>query len=188
MYRRPFKLTRTYAFSLSAAILACSGIAHHSHAQQDGLNADPHRADATLVEIMDAIVMPAADTLWNAVTVEMTADGDIEKVPETDEEWAKLRRAAEQLAQSAEMIAVPGRTLEPVGTEHPEYELNTAQMTALVEAKWSDWLADANTLHDAAMQSIQMIDARNVSGLSIVGGDLDAACESCHQQFWYPSN
>lgn len=188
MNRKSFRRTRTYVFSLSIAGLACSAIALQSHAQQDSINADPHRADATLVEIMDAIVMPAADTLWNAVTVEMTAAGDIEKIPETDEDWANLRRAAEQLAESAERIAMPGRTLEPAGTEHPEYELNTAQMASLIETEWSDWVAASDTLHDAALQSMQMIDARNVTGLSDAGGDLDAACESCHQQFWYPSN
>lgn len=61
-------------------------------------------------------------------------------------------------------------------------------MQALLGSHWNGWLGHANVQHGVALPSIHMIDARDERGLSDAGGDLDAACESCHQQFRYPSN
>ncbi len=41
-------------------------------------------------------------------------------------------------------------------------------------------------LHDASMVMLNAVDARNVDMLFDNGGNLDAACESCHRQYWYP--
>src|SRR5690606_32051043 len=41
--------------------------------------------DISVDDIMAAIVMPSADILWTAVTVESTTEGIVETVPETEE-------------------------------------------------------------------------------------------------------
>jgi hypothetical protein len=45
--------------------------------------------DISIAEIMEAMVMPAAQILWDAVGVDVTEQGQIEKKPETDEQHGR---------------------------------------------------------------------------------------------------
>lgn len=150
--------------------------------------AAPFSADISLSEIMESIVMPSADVLWNAVTVTMTLNGEEVHVPVTDEDWAKVRWSAVNLAAATNLLLIPGTPVaNPTRTaETPEGELSPEQVTALQKDNWAAWTAHAAVLHETALQAIKMVDSRNTDGLSEVGGAIDAACESCHLQFWYP--
>ncbi len=64
--------------------------------------------------------------------------------------------------------------------------MNAEQIAVLQKDNWQAWVAHASVLHQTALEAIKMIDDRNVEGISDVGGAIDAACESCHLQFWYP--
>ena len=59
-------------------------------------------------------------------------------------------------------------------------------MNALINKDHDAWIAHAHVLHEAAMQAIAAIDAKNGEQISEVGGTIDSACEGCHLQFWYP--
>lgn len=177
---------KTRSVGTGAFLTACFvlGISAALHAQQSP--SLPYHPDATLVEVMDAIIMPAANSLWNAIAVDVTPEGIVEKGPETDEDWATLSASAVELAEASNLIVIPGRAVAAPDVESPEYELSPTQISELMQSHWSDWVAHSEALHRVAQTSILMIDARNAKGLSDAGGDLDAACESCHQQFWYP--
>ena len=58
---------------------------------------------------MDAFIDPAADHIWDAVAITVTAKGREEKYPRTDEEWKELRRRAIQIMEGANLLLVPGR-------------------------------------------------------------------------------
>ncbi len=47
------------------------------------------------------------------------------------------------------------------------------------------WTKRAHGLHDAAMESLKAIDARDVNALMNAGETLDESCESCHRNYWY---
>jgi len=144
--------------------------------------------DITVIEIMESIVMPTAQKIWDAVGVDVTAQGQIEKKPQNDEEWAELRAAAVTLAEATNALVVPGRHAAPPGTksQNPDAELEPAQIEALLAKERPAWVAHAAVLHATAMQAITAIDARNIDQISEVGGAIDEACEGCHLQFWYP--
>jgi cytochrome c556 len=137
---------------------------------------------------MEAMVMPAAQILWDAVAVDVTANGTVEKTPQTDDDWAKLRYTAVTLAEATNALIVPGRHAAPPGTvsANPESELTPEKIDALLATQRPAWIAHAHVLHEAAMEALRAIDAKNVDGISDAGGTIDAACESCHLQFWYP--
>jgi hypothetical protein len=139
-------------------------------------------------EIMDSIVMPSADSIWNAVAVDVTENGTIEKKPETDEDWAKLRATAVELAEATNLLVMPGRRAAPPGTvsENPDSELTPEKIDALLAQQRPAWIAHAHVLHEAAMEALRAIDAKNIDAISDAGGTIDAACEGCHLQFWYP--
>jgi hypothetical protein len=144
--------------------------------------------DITIIEIMESIVMPSAQAIWDAVGVDVTAQGSIEKKPETDEQWAALRAAAVTLAEATNSLVVPGRHAAPPGTksENPDAELEPAAIDALLKKDRPAWVAHTAVLHATAIQAIGAIDARNIDQISEVGGAIDEACEGCHLQFWYP--
>ncbi len=149
--------------------------------------ATPFSTDISVSEIMESIVMPSADVLWNAVVFSVTANGEEMDVPQTDEEWAKLRWSAVSLATATNLLLVPGTPIAPPDvTGAPEGELSPAQIAALQKDNWQAWVAHAAVLHEAALEAIRVIDNRDIDGITDVGGTLDAACEGCHLQFWYP--
>ena len=171
---------------LAAGCGLCAASVSSSAAEPDKTGFMP---DITIIEIMESIVMPSAQTIWDAVGVDVTAQGQIEKKPETDEQWAALRAAAVTLAEATNSLVVPGRHAAPPGTksESPEAELEPAQIEALLAKDKPAWVAHAAVLHATAMQAIGAIDARDINAISEVGGAIDEACESCHLQFWYPN-
>ena len=143
---------------------------------------------ATIIEIMDSMVMSTASVLWNAVGVSVTENGVEETVPETDEDWAALRYAAVTMAEATNSILIPGRHAAPADLERDpaDTSLTPAQIETRIQQNWPTWVGLAHALDAAALEAIQAIDARDVDMLSEVGGTIDAACESCHLQFWYP--
>jgi len=152
-------------------------------------DATGYMPDITVIEIMESIVMPTAQKIWDAVGVDVTAQGQIEKKPQNDEEWAELRAAAVTLAEATNALIVPGRHAAPPGTKslNPDSELEPAQIEDMLNKQRPAWVAHATVLHATAMQAIKAIDDRNIDAISEVGGSIDEACESCHLQFWYPN-
>lgn len=144
--------------------------------------------DLTLADIMEGIVMPSADVLWTSVSVDVSTDGEKITAPETDEDWTRLRHAAVTLAASTNLLVVPGLKIDTPAdsTESAQGELSPAAIAKLRNANLPAWAARAEVLHQTALQAIKAIDDRNTEALNDVGGELDAACESCHLQFWYP--
>jgi hypothetical protein len=149
--------------------------------------ATPFSTDISVSEIMESIVMPSADIFWNAVVFKVTEKGEEKDVPQTDEDWARLRWSAVNLATATNLLLIPGTPIAPADvTEAGQGELKPAQIAALQKDNWQAWVAHAAVLHETALQAIKVIDARDIDGITDVGGDIDAACESCHLQFWYP--
>ena len=142
----------------------------------------------SIEEIMESIVMPAAQAVWDAVAVYVTEKGTTETKPQTDEDWEKLRWQAVTLVEATNLLIVPGRRAAHPGakSENPGAELEPAQIQALIDKQRPSFVAHAHILHEAAMGALRAIDARNIDGISEAGGAIDEACESCHLQFWYP--
>ena len=151
-------------------------------------DANGYIAQFSIEEIMESIVMPAAQAVWDAVAVNVTEKGIIETKPQTDEDWEKLRWQAVTLVEATNLLIVPGRRAAHPGakSENPGAELEPEQIQALVDKQRPSFVAHAHVLHEAAMSALRAIDARNIDGISEAGGTIDEACESCHLQFWYP--
>jgi len=184
---------RKVAFVTSPAAVLLFGLAasHTASSQSGGAtmpDANGFIPRATIVEIMDSMVMPTADVLWNAVGVSVTANGIVENVPETDEDWARLRWSAVTMAEATNALIIPGRHVAPAGTvqDPNDTALSPAQIEALIAKNRAAWVGMAHALDAAVLEAIQAIDARDVDKLADVGGTIDTACENCHLVFWYP--
>ena len=149
----------------------------------------------SIKEIMDGIVDPSADVLFDAVSYDVTASGVIEKVPKTTEDWVEIRRHALLLAEVTNLLTMPGRRVapekptlqrenEPPGPE----DLKPEEIQALIDANPAAFQRLAQGLTDAAMVALQAADARDVEKLFASGDEIDRACENCHVKYWYPND
>jgi cytochrome c556 len=164
--------------SLSSAISARSG------GQAVVAPAD----DATVQELMDGIVDPAADGLWDAVETTLSKEGVEEKQPRTPEEWAEVRRKAITLIEASTLLAMPGRKVaaKPFPAE-AEGALDSQQIQMRIDANRAAFRGFARALRQASRQALVAIDAKDPAALVRAGGVLDGVCEGCHMSFWYPN-
>jgi hypothetical protein len=167
------------ALFIAAPIVAVTG---YLEAQAAG----EFMPQVTIIELMDSMVMPSAQVVWDAVAYDVTANGETITGPKTDEDWQKLRWSAITLAESANNLAVPGRHANLAGAVAGDGELDPAQIEALIAANRGAWVGHAHVLYEAAMQAVKAIDAKDPAQVSDAGGVIDTACEGCHLQFWYP--
>jgi hypothetical protein len=142
---------------------------------------------ATIRDVMNTLVDPNVDILWNAVRYENTDAGEREYKPETADEWTTLRHTAIAIIEGGNALMIPGRRVAPPGstTDFPEYEFLPDEVQAKLNANRAAWDGFAKGLQAGALQALEAIDARDAEKLSESGEALDAACEACHLQYWY---
>lgn len=172
--------------SATATLLACTGTPPQAITQQP-----PFKPSASIQDLMTAIVDPAADSLWEAVSSEVTSKGIEEKQPRTDQEWLAVRRNAVALLEAGNLLMVPGRAVTHAGksTEdaHVDGVSNPQQIRQAIDASPARYQAGALALHNAAAEALAAIDAKDAPRLLVAGEKLDHACEQCHSAFWYPN-
>ena len=144
---------------------------------------------ATIKDLMDSVVDPAADIVWLSVTTVESAKGTVETAPHTDLEWTQVRRGAIALTEAANLLIVPGRHMARPGekSEAPGVELEPEEMEALMTKDLAAWHKRAKALHDAGLAALQAIDAKDAQKVFEVGEQIERACENCHTQYWYPN-
>jgi len=108
-----------------AALLICSSLiaASCTSPQQTEF-----RPTSTVKDIMDSLIDPSADAIWDSVEVVATLEGTEHKAPRTDDEWKALRRHAVALVEASNLLLIPGRHVAKAGEKaddarvdlHPE--------------------------------------------------------------------
>ena len=158
--------------------------------EQTGTGEFPYRVTATIQDLMDAQIDPAADEIWNSVASIVTASGIEEKQPRTDEEWEAIRLKAILVMEGANLLVMPGRQIVAEGKPLDPEELageTPEDMQKAIETNRAAWIRLAQGLHDASMGVLAAIQAKDVMQLVNAGEVLDTACENCHSTFWYPN-
>jgi len=144
---------------------------------------------ATVKDLMQSVVDPNADVVWQAVTSVQSVKGLVEKAPKTDEEWTMVRHGAIVLTEASNLLMVPGRHVARAGekSDTPGVELEPSEMEALITKDLGAWRKRAHGLHEAGVAALQAIDAKDANKLFEVGEQIERACEGCHSQYWYPN-
>jgi hypothetical protein len=146
-----------------------------------------YRPTTTIKDLMDGMVDPSADTIWDSVAIKVTMKGEEEKVPRSAEEWGTVRRSALQLVEASNLLQIPGRHVAKPGEQNNQgIELQPEQIETLINQDRQAWIVLAHGLHDAATQALNAADAKDPAKVLESGEQLDNACEHCHQQYWYP--
>jgi hypothetical protein len=151
----------------------------------------PFRVTATIQDLMDSEVDPAADFLWASVGFVATQKGVQDKEPRTDTEWAAVRHNALTLIEATNLLVMEGRRVadesKPLDEEEKGGIEDPKEIQKAIEANRAAFINFAHGLHDAGMEMLRAIDKKDVAAMGAAGEKLDAACEQCHRTFWYPN-
>lgn len=112
-------------------------------------------------QFMAERVQPTTQVYWDAVRFISDETGYHEYVPETDADWERTRKAAEDLQALAQ-------------------QLQTEDYT---EGRAEDWTQFAKSLDEAAQLAEQAAVEKNVDKVFEVGGTVYSVCRACHQVY-----
>ena len=142
----------------------------------------------TIKDLMQSMIDPSADVLWNAAGTVVDKEGIHELLPRTPEEWADVRHAAVRIVEGSNLLMMPGRDAAPAGdkSEAEGVELEPPQITALVKKNRKSFDSFARALQDLGAEAMRASDAKDVMLLMDIGARMEGVCEGCHQTFWYP--
>ena len=111
-------------------------------------------ATASVLQIMESIIVPASDTLWGV------------EDPQSEEEWDNLEEAAAAIVAAGNAISKGG-----TGPKDREWAVQ------------SEWQALAETMVKAATEARSAIAGRDLDALFDAGDELYPPCEACHKLF-----
>jgi hypothetical protein len=144
---------------------------------------------ATIKDIMDALVDPSADDVWNAVATIVDAKGVHDQIPKNDEEWEKARLGALRVIEGSNLLMMPGRKVARPHekSQVPGVELEPEVIEKNINDDHAVFVKFAKGLHDATMEALRGLEAKDGPAVVVAGEKMDQACENCHTHYWYPN-
>jgi len=144
----------------------------------------------TIKDIMDSMVDPSADFIWNSVGTEVSAKGIVEHAPKNNDEWKEERRKAILLAEASNLLIMPGRHVAKPGekSDNPGIELGPEEIEALINKDRPTFLRLAREFQETAIEQLKAVENKDRDAVLKVGGDIDTRCENCHKTYWYPND
>ena len=150
------------------------------------------KAVVSVKELMESMVDPIADNIFDAVAVDATEKGIVEHRPTTDEDWARVRQGAVTLAEATNLLKIPRPIAPPDDPSHKNDpngpELPPAEIQKRIDADRALWNKHADGLRTEALKILDIVKKRDADQLFAAGSELDMACENCHLEYWYPGD
>jgi len=131
-----------------------------------GQEAGPE-AHGTVNEVMIGIVDPNTNTVGYAAFIDPEEPSE-DDATDTYAGWERVRSAAIAMAESANLLLMPGR-LRSNGESAP--------------SDAADWIEWTNEMRDAALRAYEAARAESQDTLLDISESLTAACSSCHARF-----
>jgi len=147
----------------------------------------------TLHEIMKDEVDKRGDYLWDLTNPHVGADAGLDASTMTDDDWKKLAAAAVDLQQAALDLAALKQPIVIVkpGVKIADQDVPGGDTVESVKAnvdKDPEGLRDhANSLAQDMADLAKAANKHDAAAAGPIINQLDGVCESCHLEFWYPS-
>jgi cytochrome c556 len=119
-----------------------------AHASQEP--AAPMRPVGTMSDLMVKMIYPTSDAIFYIET----------RTPKTDAEWGELQAKTLTLAESANLLMMPGRARDQ-----------------------DRWMADAKLMLDAGMAAFAAAKKKDVAALVELNDAVYQSCVVCHQHY-----
>jgi cytochrome c556 len=145
---------------------------------------------ATIKDIMDSMVDPSGDFMFESVAEISDENGITQKAPKTDEEWEEVRHHSLVLLEAPNLLTMAGRKVAQPGekSKNPEVELQPGDIQKLIDRDRPSFFRRARKLQDAAAMALKAVDAKDKDALFRAIESIDKACENCHLHYWYPND
>lgn len=104
----------------------------------------------TMSELMIRIIYPASDAVFYITT----------RTPETDVQWGELQGQTLMLAETANLLMMPGHARDQ-----------------------ERWMADAQLMRDAGAAAFKAAKAKDVKALEALNDQLYQSCTTCHMHY-----
>ena len=145
---------------------------------------------ATIKDIMDSMVDPSGDFMFDSVAEIADERGITHKAPQTDEEWDQLRHHSVILLEAPNLLTMDGRKVAQPHerSKNPQVELQPEEIQKLIDGDRASFVRRARRLQDAAAAALKAIEAKDKDALFQSLEGIDKACESCHLHYWYPND
>ena len=131
-------------------VFALSIVIATSLAQAASTARPPTRNIGTMSDLMVKIIYPASDALFYVES----------RTPKTDAEWTVLEGQALMVAESANLLMLPGRARDQ-----------------------KQWMADATLMLEAGDAAYKAAKAKDVAGIAALSDQLMESCTSCHKNY-----
>ncbi len=180
--------------SLGLTVLfACSPASQEAQQAEtpSSLNYEEFNTSLTIRDVMNTLIDPNADVVWEAVGYDAEfIDGEVvitENSPQTDADWNALRLNVIAMIEGANSLMIPGRQVAPPGstTDFPDYEYLPNEVEARLREDRQSWIGFAQAFQQANLRVLAAIDVRDLDAYVEAGGAVDDVCTACHQQYWY---
>ena len=183
------KVIKPILLVVATGILGCEQ-RNHAVSQTPQSTAVTFRPLASVQEIMLSVIDPNIDPIWNSISTISTAEGVVEKRPQTEEEWAQLERHAIALQEAANLLLIEGRKVAHEGnkTSIHHSELHAPEIEKAIAENRQLFNQLVHGFQDAAGKALSAIREKNVEALEAAGEAVEAGCEACHSRFWYPGD
>ena len=110
----------------------------------------PTRNVGSMSDLMVKIIYPASDALFYIES----------RTPKTDSEWTVLEGQALMLAESANLLMMPGRARDQ-----------------------KQWMEDSKLMLDAGAAAVKAAKTKNVEAIAALSDQLMASCTTCHKHY-----
>jgi len=110
----------------------------------------PTRNVGTMSDLMVKIIYPASDALFYIES----------RTPQTEAEWTALQGQALMVAESANLLMLPGRARDR-----------------------KQWMADSKLMLDAGAAAYKAAQAKDVAAIAALSDQLMESCTSCHKNY-----
>lgn len=129
-------------FALAAALAAAVA--------QTASPRPPTRNVGTMSDLMVKIIYPASDALFYIES----------RTPKTDSEWTALEGQALMVAESANLLMMPGRARDQ-----------------------KQWMADARLMLDVGADAVAAAKKKDVEAIVALSDRLMESCTTCHKNY-----
>jgi len=145
---------------------------------------------ATIKDIMDSMVDPSGDFMFESVQQIADEKGVREKAPHTPKEWDEVRQHVFILMEAPNLLVMEGRKVAQAGEKatNPNVELQPEQIQAKVDSDRPAFIRRARRLQISASEALKAVEARDKDALFRSIDKIDKACENCHLHYWYPND
>jgi len=113
-----------------------------------------------LKQLMEWVIDPNADVVWDSVKFISNANGNTEIYPRTDAQWESVRNSAASLIEAGNLLMVVGRSKDD-----------------------KQWIEYASRLSQTAEVALKASLEQNKENLFDAGGNIYNSCKACHDKY-----